>query len=318
MTVTQSDIQLGKSSATRVRELDITILAGGPSVEREVSLHSGEAIHAAMTRLGHHSVVCDVGPDDLTALDRPTDLVFIALHGEFGEDGTIQAELDARRIPYSGSDAAASRTAMDKVESKRRFQRAGIATPDFEVINRENAEAALARFPLPAVIKPVASGSSVDTHIVRTSDALRAASNDLLNKYGEALLERLVEGPELTVGILGGDALPVCEIRTEREFYDYEAKYVDDHTEYRFDLDLPASLIERVKTMSLAAHNALGCSVFSRVDWMIDASTLEPLALEVNTIPGFTGHSLLPKAAARIGMNFEELCQRIIDLSLQR
>ena len=123
-------------------------------------------------------------------------------------------------------------------------------------------------------------------------------------------------GPELTVGILGDEALPVCEIKTEREFYDYDAKYVDNSTEYLFDLDLPRSLVERVQTLSVEAHRALGCSVFSRVDWMVDANTLEPFVLEVNTIPGFTDHSLLPKAASRIGLSFDTLCQRIIDLSI--
>jgi D-alanine-D-alanine ligase len=166
------------------------------------------------------------------------------------------------------------------------------------------------------VAKPIACGSSVDTTIARTPAELQTATARLVETYGEALLERYIEGPELTVGILGDQALPVCEIRTRREFYDYEAKYVDDDTQYLFDLDLPPDLLRRVQELSLAAHRVLGCRAFSRVDWMVDRATLQPYVLEVNTIPGFTNHSLLPKAAARAGMSFDRLCQRIIELSL--
>ena len=295
--------------------LRVIVLAGGPGMEREVSLNSGQAVHAALKRLGHEVTLRDIGPDDLSALDLPTDFVFIALHGEFGEDGLLQAELDARGLRYCGSDAAASRIAMNKVEAKRRFVRAGIPTPQFEVIDPTNINYALADIGLPAVIKPVASGSSVDTSIVRSSHALQAAAPLVVDRYGEALVEQYINGFEFTVGILGDTALPVCEIRTKREFYDYQAKYIDDDTQYVFDLDYPAELLAKVQRLSLEAHRALNCRVFSRVDCMVDRNTLEPFILEVNTIPGFTSHSLLPKAAARIGMSFDRLCQNIIELS---
>lgn len=300
-----------------VDTLDITVLAGGPGVEREVSLDSGRAVYEALRRLGHRVTLSDIGPDDLSALDRPADNVFIALHGEFGEDGTVQAELDAHGLRYCGSGAAASRLAMDKVAAKRRFETAGIPTPPYEVVDRANLAGLSSRFAPPAVVKPVALGSSVDTTIVRTRGELDRTASAVIDGYGSALVEGYIAGPELTVGILGDVALPVCEIRTRREFYDYQAKYVDDDTEYLFDLDLPAELLERVQVLSLGAHRVLGCSVFSRVDWMVDAGTLEPYALEVNTIPGFTSHSLLPKAAARAGLSFERLCGRIVELSLQ-
>ena len=316
MTTMQISNRNANPIAAKVCPLEITVLAGGPSAEREVSLESGRSVHAALTRLGHDAVIYDVGPDDLTALDRPVDFVFIALHGEFGEDGTLQVELDARGLSYSGSNAAASRLAMDKAESKRCFIRAGVPTADFEVVDTTNRDEMLRRFPLPAVVKPVASGSSVDTYMVGDRDELQVRVDTVLAGHGTALLERFVSGRELTVGILDDVALPVCEIRTGREFYDYNAKYADDSTEYLFDFDMPPSLVERVQALSVEAHRALGCSVLSRVDWMIDGSTLEPFALEVNTIPGFTDHSLLPKAASRIGLNFDALCQRIIDLSL--
>ena len=299
-----------------VATLDITVLAGGGGVERDVSLESGKAVHAALCRLGHRVTLLDISPNDLAALDRAADLVFIALHGEFGEDGTVQAELEGRGVPYCGSGVQASRTAMDKVAAKRCLERAGIPTPAFEVVDHSDVAGSATRIGIPAVVKPVASGSSVDITIVRTPRALQSAAAGLIDKYGEALVERYVAGPELTVGILGDEDLPDCEIRTQREFYDYSAKYVDDDTEYLFDLDLPDTLLERVQVLSLAAHRHLGCAVFSRVDWMIDAASRRPLVLEVNTIPGFTSHSLLPKAAARVGIGFDQLCQRIVELSL--
>ena len=300
--------------------MQITVLAGGPGAEREVSLRSGRAVYEALLRMGHQAVLCDVDPDDLSALDADADLVFIALHGEFGEDGTIQSELEARGLCYSGSDAAASRLAMNKVHSKRCFEAAGILTPPYVVSAGQYPRTETSPtppFPLPAIVKPVASGSSVDVTIARTPDALTCAAAKLVEEYGQALVEKYIDGPELTVGIVGNRALPVCEIRTRRDFYDYDAKYLDDDTQYLFDLDLPTKLLQRVQDMSLTAHHCLGCSAFSRVDWMVDGATLEPFILEINTIPGFTNHSLLPKAAARIGWSFTELCQRIMDLALE-
>ena len=315
-------ISATKSSALGVEphpksldHLRVIVLSGGPGMEREVSLNSGQAVHAALKRLGHEVTVRDIGPDDLSALDLPTDFVFIALHGEFGEDGVLQAELDARGLRYCGSDAAASRIAMNKVEAKRRFVRAGIPTPQFDVIDPTNINYALADIRLPAVIKPVASGSSVDTSIVRTSHALESAAHLVVDRYGEALVEQYINGLEFTVGILGDTALPVCEIKTKREFYDYQAKYIDDDTQYVFDLDYSAELLANVQRLSLEAHRTLHCRAFSRVDCMVDRNTLKPFILEVNTIPGFTSHSLLPKAAARIGMSFDQLCKKIIELS---
>ena len=307
-----------RNIATRVESLRVTVLAGGPSAEREVSLGSGRAVLQAMRRLGHRVVMHDIGPDDLSALDLPADFVFVALHGEFGEDGTVQAELDKRGLCYAGTGAEASRRAMDKVASKRCFEQHDVPTPAYEVVSAGNLAGLSARFPVPAVVKPIASGSSVDTTIERTPEALQLTASKLVDGYGSVLVERCIVGPELTVGILGDQALPVCEIRPAGEFYDYHAKYVANDTAYLFDLDLPEAVLTRVQTLSLEAHRALGCEVFSRVDWMVDGKTLEPFALEVNTIPGFTGHSLLPKAAARVGLSFQGLCQRIVELSLAK
>lgn len=298
-----------------VSALDITVLAGGPGMEREVSLNSGRAVFEALRRLGHKVELADISPDNMSALERAADCVFIALHGEFGEDGTLQGELERRGIVYSGSNAVSSRTAMDKVAAKRCFRGVGIPTPDFVVIDTTDVSEWPAWNAYPAFVKPVSSGSSVDTFPVSDRAELERLVGRLVFRYGRALVETRITGPELTVGILGDLALPVCEIRTRRDFYDYAAKYVDDDTQYLFDLDLPSSLLDRVRTMSLAAHRSLGCSVFSRVDWMIDGETGEAYLLEVNTIPGFTSHSLLPKSAARVGIDFDMLCQRIIELS---
>ena len=301
-----------------VKSLRITVLSGGPGGEREVSLQSGRAVHEALGRLGHRVVTADINPNNLGPLEREADLVFIALHGEFGEDGTVQRELDRRGIAYTGSGEAASRLAMNKVEAKKRFQSAGIPTPAFEHVTAGCLREVADRFEVPTVVKPVSSGSSVDTCIARTREALSGAAGDVVRRYGEALVEQYISGRELTVGVLGDDALPVCEIRTRREFYDYQAKYVDDDTQYLFDLDLSPATLREVQRMSILAHRSLGCEVFSRVDWMIDRDTGQPFALEVNTIPGFTSHSLVPKAAGRIGLSFDALCQRIIELSLAK
>ena len=221
MTIAEANVTVAPSQRKRLDVLDITVLAGGPGAEREVSLASGQAVSEALARLGHHVELCDIGPDDLAALDRPTDFVFIALHGEFGEDGAVQAELDARGLRYAGSGAAASRLAMNKIDAKRCFERHDIPTPPYDQVDRTNLEAVVSGFTVALVVKPVASGSSVDTTIVRSPADLRRDATLVVDKYGEALVEHYISGPELTVGILGDEALPVCEIRTKRGFYDY-------------------------------------------------------------------------------------------------
>ncbi len=303
--------------ATR-RKLKITVLCGGPSSEREVSLKSGAAVAAALESLGHEVHRVDLRPDDLSPLDRPVDMVFIALHGAFGEDGRLQQILDQRGIHYCGSGPAASALAMDKVAAKCRFIEQEIPTPAFDVVTPDRIERILETRTPPLVVKPVAEGSSVDCYMVRDVTTLRRVLPDLTARHGRILLEQYISGLEMTVGVLGEQALPPIQIRTRRSFYDYQAKYLDNDTEYLFDIDLPSEVLEQVKTLSVRAHRALGCRDFSRVDWMVDAVTHQPYALEVNTIPGFTDHSLLPKAAGRAGLTFAALCQRIVDLACAR
>ncbi len=299
-----------------VTNLDITVLAGGPSEEREVSIASGNMVASALAGLGHRVSICDISPDDLSALGRAADIVFIALHGSFGEDGQIQAELERRGIPFTGTGSVGSALCMDKVAAKGCFVAAGLPTPRFDVARSSRIAEVARRWRLPVVVKPVCSGSSVDTHLVRDRSRFLAAMTDVVKKHGQAMVEELIEGPELTVGILGNRALPPIQIDTSRDFYDYQAKYIDEETDYRFDIDLSPKLLAKVQAMSLRAAEAAGCRDFCRVDWMVDRITHEPYLLEINTIPGFTSHSLLPKAAQKEGLSIAQLCQRIVELAL--
>ncbi|NLX14460.1 MAG: D-alanine--D-alanine ligase [Phycisphaerales bacterium] len=300
------------------RKLAITVLMGGPGSEREVSLNSGRRVTEALRALGHDVYSADIQPDDLSALERPMDMVFLALHGEFGEDGQVQQVLEQRGIKYSGSGPRASALAMDKVAAKCRFIEAHVPTPRFDVVSPQRVDKVLEHWTCPVVVKPSAQGSSVDCLIVRQPEELRGVLEDMTRRYDRCLLEEFIQGPELTVGILGEAALPPIQIQTRRDFYNYEAKYLDNDTEYRFDIDLPDAVLARIRDMSVQAHLALGCRDFSRVDWMVDSRTLEPYVLEINTIPGLTDHSLLPKAARQAGLSFEMLCQRIVELTCQR
>jgi D-alanine-D-alanine ligase len=310
-------------SSTRVpyqvaKKLKITVLSGGPSAEREVSLKSGRAVAAALESLGYGVHVADIGPDSLSSLDIPADVVFIALHGAFGEDGRLQRILEGRGIHYTGSGPEASALAMDKVATKCRFIEADVPTPRFDVVSAERMVEIVWQWRPPVVIKPIADGSSVDISIARDPATMNQTLAALVGKYGKCLIEQYIEGTELTVGILQDEALPPIQIRTKREFYNYEAKYLDNDTEYLFDIDLPADVLRRVQALSVKAAQALGCRDFCRVDWMVDARTHQPYALEVNTIPGFTDHSLLPKAAGQAGVGFAELCRRIVEAALAR
>ncbi|OPX23036.1 MAG: hypothetical protein B1H04_04220 [Planctomycetales bacterium 4484_123] len=300
----------------------ITVLAGGPSGEREVSLESGEAVARALRRCGHHVSAADITPEDTSALDRPgVDVVFIALHGAFGEDGEVQRLCEARGVTYVGSGPEASRLAMNKDAAKRAFRRASLATPDWVTIDasqgREDRLNLLGELALPCVVKPVGGGSSLDVTIARDAAARQQAVESLLGRYGRAMVEAFIPGRELTVGVLGDQPLPVVEIIPRREFYDYVAKYQDDETVYVCPADLPPALAEHLRAAGLVAHRALGCRDFSRVDFIL-ADDGTAYVLEVNTIPGFTSHSLLPKAAAAAGISFEQLCDRIVRLALAR
>jgi D-alanine-D-alanine ligase len=298
------------------RKLAITVLAGGPSAEREVSLKTGRAIADALARRDHDVLVADIGPDDLSALDHPADLIFPALHGTFGEDGTLQRILEQRGMRWVGSGSESSRTAMDKIASKQHARQLGCYTPPCQVVTRDDLERRTARLPMPLVAKPVAEGSSIATFIIREREKLGPAVRKIIETFDQALVERFIEGDELTVGILGTTPLPPICIRPKREFYDFEAKYEDDATEYLFDAGYPQGLLDDVSEKSVEIYKSIGCRHLARVDWIVDRRQ-RPWFLEINTLPGFTSHSLVPMAAARAGIDFDELVERLAFMAME-
>lgn len=304
-----------------IRPLRVTVLAGGPSSEREISLISGTGIADALASLGHHVRMLDISPGDLSALDVPADVIFPALHGHFGEDGEVQKILESRGLAYVGCGPEASALAMDKVGTKQAAARAGIPTADYQLVTPDQRDAALRTWAGAKVcVKPVDQGSSVDTYIVPDAIPLPEAVDRLLARYGQALVEKFISGPELTVGVLGDRVLPVIQIvpQAERAFYDYQAKYKDDNTTYLVNPPLDPSLLKRIQEMSLTVFRTVGCRDLSRIDWLIEKATNQPYFLEVNTLPGFTSHSLLPKAAAAVGIDYSSLCQQLVEMALRR
>jgi D-alanine-D-alanine ligase len=296
-------------------KLHITVMLGGPSAEREVSLHSGAAVVKALRSLGH--TVHEFDPrDDSWTLPIGTDLVFLALHGTYGEDGTVQRHLEGLGLPYTGCDSEASRTAFDKVMTKRRCAQAGVPTARFEVFSSPKATWPASWQP-PVVLKPVRQGSSVGLQFVERVEDWNAALAEALRYDSEVLLEEKIPGRETTVGILGGEALPIVEVRPRQGGYDYQNKYTSGRTEYFCPASFDAAATKRIQQAALDAFRAVGGRDYGRVD-VIARPGGNPVVLEVNTLPGMTETSLLPKAAAAAGISFPELCQRMIDLAMRR
>lgn len=295
-----------------LKNLHMVVLMGGPGSEREVSLRSGAAVASALRQGGYRVSALEI---DGEGFELPSDvgLCVNMVHGTFGEDGGLQAVLDAKGVPYTGEGAEGSRVAFDKIESKRRFDQAGIPTAGWEVV----AAGSRPRLPLPLVLKAPREGSSVGVHIVRVAEELDSALEDCAGFDREILAEEFVEGKELTVGVVGGRALAIVEIRPHGGFYDYAHKYTKGGSEYFCPAPLDEDIAQRVRQCALDAHRALGLEVYSRVDILLRSDGL-PCVLEANTIPGMTETSLLPKAAAAVDMTFLELCEEIARLSLQR
>lgn len=299
----------------------VAVLYGGRSSEREVSLWSGEAIHGALVEKGYDAFLLDVGLDVAERLRAErADVAFIGLHGRYGEDGCIQGLLESMGIPYTGSGVLASALAMDKVASKQVFVARGIPTPQYVAVTAKEAGAltpASLPFSLPVVVKPASEGSSVGVRIVREAGDFAAACAEAARFEGDVLVERFHTGREIQVAVVGEDALGAIEIIPAAEFYDYEAKYKSDTTRYVFPAPMDADLERRVLDVAHAAHRALGCSGYSRTDLIVDPEG-EVWVLEVNTLPGMTASSLLPKIAAGVGIPFPDLCERILkDASLK-
>jgi len=294
----------------------VTVLRGGPSAEREVSLASGRAVAAAIRQLGHAVTEADITPDDLSALDTPADVVFPVLHGRFGEDGQLQEILEQRGLAFVGSGSAASRLGIDKDASKRKWQAAGLPTAPWEIVTRGDWSPPDGLQP-PVVVKPLAEGSSIGVSVCDTLESLRRVLPQAISDFGRVLVERRLEGPELTVGILGHDPLPVVQVRPAAEFYDYAAKYQRDDTAYLLDLDLDQATYQAIQEVAVKAFMVLGCRDLARIDFILDRRA-GPQLLEINTLPGFTDHSLLPKAAAHIGIPFTRLVEMLLQMAWGR
>jgi len=302
------------------RPLKIAVLAGGVGPEKPISLQSGKAITAALQNANFNARMAHITPQNLTVLDDQTiDLFFLALHGEFGEDGTIQSILDEKGLTYTASDAEASRIAFDKTAAKQAFAQAGVfvprAVPYCPRQDRSRLLEKLTGLSEKFVVKPAKQGSSVGISICNTPQEALETAAATYDRYGECIIEQFLPGTELTVGILSAEPLPIIEIRPETGFYDYQAKYIDETTGFLFDTINDPKLVERIKTDALKCFNALGCRHFARVDFIL-TDRQRPYALEVNTIPGFTDHSLLPMAAKRAGLKMPQLCSRIANMAV--
>ena len=297
------------------RKLNITVMLGGPSAEREVSLRTGTAVAQALRSLGHTVNELDPRTPDWT-LPAGTEVVFLALHGTYGEDGTVQRQLDLLGVPYTGCDAEASRIAFDKVLTKEKCLQAGVPTAKYVTVTSP-AVPLPAGLTLPLVAKPSRQGSSVGLQFIERADDWGAALAESLKFDSEVLIEEKIVGRETTVAILAGQPLPVVEIRPKTGSYDYQRKYTAGATEYFCPADFDAATTKRIQEAALGAFVAVGGRDYSRVDVMVRADG-SPVVLEVNTLPGMTETSLLPKAAAAAGMTYAELCQRMIDLALVR
>jgi D-alanine-D-alanine ligase len=292
----------------------VAVVMGGLSAEREVSLNTGIGVLAALQSKGWDAVGIDwtAGSSLPRALeDAGAQVVWNALHGTYGEDGAVQGLCACMRIPCSGSGVLASALAMDKVVSKRIFESNGVPTPRWQLLSHEAGNDPAITLAFPFVVKPANEGSSVGVSIVERAEELPAALALARSFHGPVIVEDYIAGTEVFVGILNGRVLGSVEVRPATKFYDYEAKYKRTDTKYLIPPELPAPVVERTHELALAAYNALGCSGHSRPDLRITHAG-EPFVLEVNTLPGMTSTSLLPKIAKSTGMDYATLCEEIL------
>ena len=298
-----------------MREKKIGVLCGGLSAEREVSLRTGEAVVGALRARGHDADRIYVDRDlDLVLRQSRIDAAFLALHGRYGEDGCVQGLLEILGIPYTGSDVLASALAMNKVKAKEIFRLRNLPTPPYYVLGRDRADAVAEEhgaFGYPAVVKPCSEGSSVGVAVAHDVQEFEHACEEAFRFDDEVLVERFIEGKEISVAILGGRALGAIEIAPREAFYDYGAKYTPGRTDYHMPARLSPERYRGVCHQALCAHQALGCSGATRVD-MIVSDLGNEYVLEVNTIPGMTQTSLLPKIAAHAGLDFGALVEEIL------
>lgn len=291
---------------------------GGWSAEREISLATGHAVMEALTAKGWRVIGIDVDKCIYERIKREEiGVAFLALHGRFGEDGTIQGMLEIMDIPYTGSGVLASSLAINKIFAKRIFQSLNIPTPGFKVLEKKNEILEDSPFGYPVVVKPCSQGSTIGIHIVKKQTDLMSALMDTFRHDEKVFLEEFITGREFTVGIVGSEAFPVVEIVPRSGFYDYHAKYTSGQTEYVCPAMIDKDLTKKIQDLGLNAHNALGCRDLSRVDFRLGEDSAL-FCLEVNTIPGMTKTSLLPKAARQKGIDFADLTEKILVMALQR
>jgi len=302
----------------------IGILMGGPSTEREVSLKSGRAVYETLKNLRLDIVAIDIKTDarkENMRLIRShgLDCVFLALHGRFGEDGSIQKILDELDLPYTGSGKSASELAMDKIASRRIFKAGNLPVPEYRVYRKSGYKKGLMPKDMswPLVVKPSSHGSSIGLSIVDNKKRFAKAVDLAFSFDQRIIIEAYIKGREVTVGILDDRALPVVEIIPKRRFFDYEAKYHAGMTDYVVPAEIAKGVSKKTQRAALSAHKLLGCSGCSRVDIILSEGGI-PFILEINSIPGFTPTSLLPKAARAAGIDFEQLCLRLIELSYEK
>lgn len=294
----------------------VAVLLGGKSAEREVSLKSGGMVLAALRKKGVDAHPFDPKERDVQDLVKERFArVFIALHGRFGEDGTLQGVLEWLGIPYTGSGVLASALAMDKVRTKRLWAAEGLPTAPYAVLEKDtDLKAVGKRLGTPMFVKPASEGSSVGMTKVKKVGDLEEAYALAVNYDPVVIAEKFIDGPELTVAIVGERVLPIIRIETPREFYDYEAKYIANDTRYLIPCGLPQKKEKDIQALCLKAFRALGCRGWGRVDLMLDKRG-KPFLLEVNTSPGMTDHSLVPMAARAVGISYEDLCVKVLELA---
>ena len=301
-----------------VNEMHVVVLAGGPGSEREVSIASAKGVAGALEGNVAKVTVVDVKGADFLLPDH-VDVAFNVIHGTFGEDGELQAELEKRGVPYTGARRESSKLAFDKILSKNAFLLEGVSTPDSEVVQINQENCTPGSIGIPCVVKPPREGSSVGVHLVETPEKWIAAIADAGRYSEDVMVEQLIRGKELTVGIVGDEILPVVHIQPRSGFYDISNKYPwmtgEGGTDYFCPAHLSDEVTRAVQEQALRAHQSLGIEVYSRVDVLLREEDNKPFVLEVNTIPGMTESSLLPKAASEAGINYANLCLKIIKLS---
>jgi D-alanine-D-alanine ligase len=303
----------------------IGVLMGGYSSEREISLRSGHAVADALSQEGHRVLLLDITTDDPAGIIRqiqetPLDIAFIALHGRLGEDGIIQGILEKLDIPYTGSGVAPSQIAFNKILTQKALQSAGLPVAahycitDGRNVDFKTVWAQIKSTPL--VVKPACEGSSIGVHIVRHPSEWEQSLKDALSYGPQVIIEEFIQGREFTAGIFDREVLPLVEICPNSNFFSFAAKYQKGETKYICPAQVPEKLTREIKELSLNAVEVLGCEGFSRVDLRVDDNE-QPFILEVNTIPGFTGTSLFPKAAREAGYSFVQVCEKLLSLALK-